>query len=158
MTGRSGCLLLSVLFLSSLSSLGQDARLARLAPRLPVDPPSARLPVRIVLPRRAPITPPGVIGFPALSRAAGMIFSGTVTEIERRPARRGQSVETVAVTFHIESALRGATAGAESHYQSVDWLVVFRAAICLGRARSLISISEEQVGTDQLCGRSARAF
>jgi hypothetical protein len=111
MTGRSGCLLLSVLFLSSLSSLGQDARLARLAPRLPVDPPSARLPVRIVLPRRAPITPPGVIGFPALSRAAGMIFSGTVTEIERRPARRGQSVETVAVTFHIESALRGATAG-----------------------------------------------
>jgi hypothetical protein len=52
-----------------------------------------------------------VFGFPAFARAAGMIFSGTVTKIERRPAQRGQSVETVAVTFHIESALRGATAG-----------------------------------------------
>jgi hypothetical protein len=40
-----------------------------------------------------------------------MIFSGTVTNIERRPARRGQSVETVAVTFHIENALRGTSAG-----------------------------------------------
>jgi hypothetical protein len=40
-----------------------------------------------------------------------MIFSGTVTKIERRPARRGQSVEAVAVTFHIESALRGTATG-----------------------------------------------
>jgi hypothetical protein len=111
MIGRSGCLLVLVMFLSSLSLLGQNARLARIAPRLPVDPPSARLPVRTVLPPRVPITLPGVFGFPAFSRAAGMIFSGTVAKIERRPARRGQSVETVAVTFHIESALRGATAG-----------------------------------------------
>ena len=111
MIGRSGCLLVLVFFLSSLSSTGQDVRRARIAPQLPVDPPSAHLPVRIVLPPRVPITPPGVFGFPAFSRAAGMIFSGTVTKIERHPGRRGQSVETVAVTFHIESALRGATAG-----------------------------------------------
>jgi hypothetical protein len=40
-----------------------------------------------------------------------MIFSGTVTKIERRAATAGQSVETVAVTFRIENALRGATPG-----------------------------------------------
>ena len=43
MIGRS-CLLVLVLFLSSLSLPGQDALLARIAPRLPVDPPSTRLP------------------------------------------------------------------------------------------------------------------
>jgi len=40
-----------------------------------------------------------------------MIFSGTVTKIERRPATAGQSVETVAVTFRIENALRGTMPG-----------------------------------------------
>jgi hypothetical protein len=67
------------------------------------------------LPPRLPISPPGTpwgpIGFPALSRAAGTIFSGTVTAILRRPATRGSAVETVAITFHIENAIRGATAG-----------------------------------------------
>jgi hypothetical protein len=112
MIGRSGCLLLSVFLLcGEFLTFGQDARLARIAPRLPIDPPSARLPVRIVLPPRVPVTRPRLFGFPAFSRAAGMIFSGTVTKIEQRPASWGQSVETVAVTFHIESALRGATAG-----------------------------------------------
>ena len=111
MAGRSSCLLVLILFLASVSPLGQDARLARIVPRLPLDPPSARLPVRIVRLPRVPIASPGVLGFPAFTRAAGMIFSGTVKKIERSPVRRGQSVETVAVTFHIESALRGASAG-----------------------------------------------
>jgi hypothetical protein len=52
-----------------------------------------------------------MFGFPQFVRAAGMIFSGKVTNIERRPATLGQSVETVAVTFHIENAIRGATPG-----------------------------------------------
>jgi hypothetical protein len=52
-----------------------------------------------------------VFGFPQFVRAAGTIFSGTVTKIERRPATAGQSVETVTVTFRIENALRGATPG-----------------------------------------------
>ena len=111
MAGRSGCLLVLILFLASVSLLGQDARMARIVPRLPVDPPSAHLPARIALPPRVPIASPGVLGFPAFTRAAGMIFSGTVKKIERSPARQGPSVETVAVTFHIESALRGASAG-----------------------------------------------
>jgi hypothetical protein len=60
---------------------------------------------------RFPIGSPSVSGFPQFVRASGKIFSGTVTSIERRPATLGQSVETVAVTFHIENAIRGATPG-----------------------------------------------
>jgi len=55
--------------------------------------------------------PPGTIGFPQIARAAGTIFSGTVTAIARRPATRSQAVETVAITFHVERALRGTTPG-----------------------------------------------
>jgi hypothetical protein len=61
--------------------------------------------------RRRWLIPPGTFGFPQLARAAGTIFSGTVTAISRRPANAGQSVETVAVTFHIEQAIRGVTPG-----------------------------------------------
>jgi hypothetical protein len=49
--------------------------------------------------------------FPEIVRAAGTIFSGTVTAIARRPAARGQSVETVAITFHVDQAIRGVTPG-----------------------------------------------
>jgi hypothetical protein len=55
--------------------------------------------------------PPGTIGFPTLARSAGTIFSGTVTAIARQPATRGQAVETVAITFHIENTIRGAVPG-----------------------------------------------
>jgi len=59
------------------------------------------------LPSRAPI-----FGFPDVVRAAGMIFSGTVTAIERRPAaNQAQAIATVAITFHVEHALRGARLG-----------------------------------------------
>ena len=58
-----------------------------------------------------PVLPPGTIGFPQIARAAGTIFSGTVTAITRHPATGGQSVETVAITFHVERAIRGATPG-----------------------------------------------
>jgi hypothetical protein len=57
--------------------------------------------------RRRWLPPPGTLGLPQLAGAAGTIFSGTVTAINRRPANAGQSVETVAVTFHIEEAIRG---------------------------------------------------
>jgi len=78
-----------------------------------VRPPSVRPP--IVAPRpfppRVPVMPPGTIGLTTIARAAGTIFSGTVTAIARRPATRGQTVETVAITFHIENAIRGAIPG-----------------------------------------------
>ena len=112
MSGRSGCLLFLAFVVSSTTfSVDQDAPSARFAPRFPVDPPSIRLPGRIVHSSRPPISPPGMSGFPQFAGAAGMIFSGKVTNIERRPATLGQPVETVAVTFHVESAIRGAIPG-----------------------------------------------
>lgn len=53
----------------------------------------------------------GTSGFPLIARAAGFIFSGTVTAIARRAAIGGQSVETVAITFHVQNAIRGAIPG-----------------------------------------------
>lgn len=70
----------------------------------PIDDP---IPSRI----RRPAPPPGTIDLTTLTRAAGAIFSGTVTAIARRPATGGQTVQTVAITFHIENAIRGATPG-----------------------------------------------
>jgi hypothetical protein len=68
---------------------------------------------------RNPLLPPvgparpvsGTIRFPVIAQAAETIFSGTVTGIVRRPATRGQAIETVAITFHVEQAIRGATPG-----------------------------------------------
>jgi len=74
---------------------------------VPVQPPGTG----IHPPRRFPVHPPSVFGFPQFVRAAGRIFSGTVTHIERRPANLGQSVETIAVTFHVETGIRGAKTG-----------------------------------------------
>lgn len=51
------------------------------------------------------------IGFPNMVHASGIIFVGTVKRIERRPATNGQALETVAVTFHVEKALRGTRRG-----------------------------------------------
>jgi hypothetical protein len=48
-----------------------------------------------------------------MARAAGIIFSGTVTRIEQHPATLGQSVETIAVTFRVTQAIRGAIPGAD---------------------------------------------
>jgi len=59
---------------------------------------------------RLPVSP-GTFGFPQLARAAGIIFSGTVTEIAHGPANAGKPIQTVAVTFRVETAIRGATPG-----------------------------------------------
>ncbi len=59
------------------------------------------------------MSPTGTAGLAEIARAAGTIFSGTVTRIERRPATPGQTVETVVITFHIENAIRGVTPGEE---------------------------------------------
>lgn len=57
------------------------------------------------------LAPHGTFGVPQLARAAGTIFSGTVTAITRHPAKSSQSVETVAVTFHVEQSIRGVIPG-----------------------------------------------
>jgi hypothetical protein len=75
-------------------------------PRFGPTPPEPGFPVR-------PVLPPGAIGFQQIAHAAGTIFSGTVTSITRHPANRAQTVETVAITFHVERAIRGASPGME---------------------------------------------
>src|SRR5208282_216489 len=58
--------------------------------------------------------------FPQLARSAGMILAGTVTRIERGPAAGGTAVATVAVTFHVERALRGVLQG--GNLTILEWL------------------------------------
>lgn len=109
----SGCtrlLVISLVLLISPLALGQSDRLnsqpdaVPLLPRIsPVPNPSQP----IVFPRPAHSGP---IGFPQIAHAAGTIFSGTVTAITRHPTTR-RAMETVAVTFHVEQAVRGATPG-----------------------------------------------
>lgn len=83
----------------------------------PLGPPVFPLPLPTPgTPRTLP-SPPGItqqiFGFPQLARAAGLIFSGTVTGVVRHPAAGAQSVETVAITFHMEDAIRGTVPGAD---------------------------------------------
>jgi hypothetical protein len=109
------------LLLLAPSLLGQTVRVAT-APELSVSAsphltlPDLALPDPTPSPvvnlrHHLPIAPSGQIGFPSIARAAGAIFSGTVTAVARRPPSGGQSVETVVITFHVESAIRGATPG-----------------------------------------------
>ncbi len=118
MHGRScTCLLaVSALILTPAVLRGQSGRVNP-APEfaMPRPPTVAEPPTLDPLPPRLPVAPPGsppiTIGFPVIARGAGTIFSGTVTAIARRLATHGQPVETVAITFRIENAIRGATPG-----------------------------------------------
>jgi hypothetical protein len=116
MHGRScTCLLaISAFILAPAFVWGQSERVS-LAPELkfPLSSDMGRT-LAPDLRHRLPITPPGspgTIGLPVIARAAGTIFSGTVTSIARHAAATGQGVETVAVTFHIDNAIRGVTPG-----------------------------------------------
>jgi hypothetical protein len=91
--------------------------------RVPI-PTRALVPPHVLIPTPIPVPSPvrpggparpvaGTILFPQMARAAGAIFSGTVTKVARRKATRGQTLETVAITFHVERAIRGATPGEE---------------------------------------------
>jgi len=60
---------------------------------------------------RPPVAPPGLFGLNQFARAAGVIFSGKVTGVAHRPPPGGQAIDTIAVTFHVENAIRGATPG-----------------------------------------------
>jgi hypothetical protein len=78
------------------------------------------LPPPLRPPSRSPGSAPGPITFPQMARAAGTIFLGTVTRIESGPERGGAAIATVAVTFHVERGLRGATAG--ESFTLLQWL------------------------------------
>jgi hypothetical protein len=110
------CLLVSlVVSLDPAVSVGQATRTPAAAPqshhvsRIPVRSLALREPGHVF--SRFPPSRADSSGLSQLVRAAGTIFSGTVTSITRHPASNGQSVATVSVTFHIENALRGAISG-----------------------------------------------
>jgi hypothetical protein len=116
MYGRGCMCLLAILVLILAPALlhSQSGR-ANPAPdfAIPLPPRMVQPPTVDSLRHPSPVMPPGTMGFPLFARAAGTIFSGTVTAVARHPATRGQAVETVAITFLIENAIRGATPGEE---------------------------------------------
>jgi hypothetical protein len=58
-------------------------------------------------PRRGPVSP-APSGFAQLARSAGIIFSGIVIKVEHTSANiPGQAAGTVAITFQVETAIRG---------------------------------------------------
>jgi hypothetical protein len=124
MQGRScSCLLALLLFLPPVLVYGQTGHdgsapddVVKSAPSYSPAP-FAALPHPIQPPNELPTfpsppfrLPPGTTGFPPIARAAGIIFSGTVTAIGHRPGIRNQP-ETAAITFHVEHAIRGAVPG-----------------------------------------------
>jgi hypothetical protein len=81
-------------------------------PALPAQPglfTPPRLPTSPSLPRQP--APPVIIGLPQMVGSAGIIFSGQVLRVARKPTRGGFSLEAISITFHIDRALRGATTG-----------------------------------------------
>jgi len=75
--------------------------------RTPEDP-AFFPPLRWLAPRAQPVPHPiGPVALSQVSRAAGMIFSGRVTAIAHGHTSSRRAIETVAVTFHVERAIRG---------------------------------------------------
>lgn len=117
MLGKNyACLLAICVVLVTISSAGQNQQsthLSSLDPSVASDSVGPRS--RVLQPNPVRPSPefrlyrPGPIAFAEMIRAAGLIFSGTVTRIERQPATSWQSVESVKVTFRVDNALRGAT-------------------------------------------------
>jgi hypothetical protein len=118
MFGRSTtCLLLVLLFALAQSMEGQSDRVFSpdvAAPDVHLRVPSP-LESRATAASQFPRIPvaPGSFGLPQFASAAGTIFSGSVIKIERHAASSVQPVEIVSISFHVERAIRGATAGEE---------------------------------------------
>lgn len=118
MFGRSTtCLLLVLLFALAQSMEGQSDRIFSpdvAAPDVHLRMPSleGRATATSQFPR-VPVATPGSFGLPQFAGAAGTIFSGTVTNIGHHAATSAQPVEIVSISFHVERAIRGATAGEE---------------------------------------------
>jgi hypothetical protein len=116
MYGRSAACLLLVLFVLTLSLMGQSDRQVRSPEALPdphiwipQNPEAPAPPFHNSL--RRPVLSVDSPALPQISGAAGTIFSGTVTRIDHRAATSGAPVETVSITFHVENAIRGVMPG-----------------------------------------------
>lgn len=82
-----------------------------LLPRAFPPKPPVRQPEQVSPP--VSVYPGNSSGLSGLVRAAGIIFSGTVTRVEPRNRANGQTLSTVAITFHVENAVLGSTSGRE---------------------------------------------
>ena len=127
MLGRSVLLLAgSFALLSAVAPAGRDTPVSKVRGSSAAVPdrdlPAFRLPVRSpTLPRPTPWHFRGSREFSILAHTASAIFSGTVTRLESRPAVNGsQTVGTVNITFHVETALRGAARGRE--FTISEWI------------------------------------
>ncbi|HEY1679830.1 MAG TPA: hypothetical protein VGG04_19090 [Candidatus Sulfotelmatobacter sp.] len=92
------------------ATVSMQAQAVRAPEAVPAAPAQAVLHPVGVRPVPAPRLPE-IKAFRQLVRAAGTIFAGTVTRIEPRPAEGGRALETVAITFHVDHAIRGAVPG-----------------------------------------------
>jgi hypothetical protein len=64
-------------------------------------------PVRPVLPPvRQPVSP-----WLVMNRRAGLIFSGRVLRVQRKPSTHLRDLETIEITFHVDDAIRGVRPG-----------------------------------------------
>jgi hypothetical protein len=94
----------------------QDAGNARVFPPAR-EAPESELPAAVPMRPLPVVEPPGghsppvfgPIGFPQIVQQAGIIFSGTVESIAQGSSAKGPA--STAVTFKVETALRGAKAG-----------------------------------------------
>lgn len=60
---------------------------------------------------KGPVAMPVTSPLAQITRAAGTIFSGRVTAVVPLAASGAQSVKTIAITFHVEHAIRGVSVG-----------------------------------------------
>jgi len=111
MLGRCASFLLAILLLLSCATAQTVAprQALRTLPESPIGP--FRFTVPVTHYPRFPVVGTDTSSLPPFARAAGTIFSGTVTRIERRAGHAGQTVATVIITFHVENAIRGASSG-----------------------------------------------
>ena len=110
MIGRcASCLLAFLLSLTSAPAQTMARQTPRTAPEAGIG--QLRFTEPVTHYPRFPVSNPDSYGLPSFASAAGTIFSGTVTQIERRPGHAGQTVATLDITFHVENAIRGATPG-----------------------------------------------
>jgi hypothetical protein len=111
----------SLIFVAPIFLRGQDAvtdRVPVLAPNLAsmrYSPPIAPVRIPVPPPHPYPIAPGATVNqqlvLRQLLRAAGIIFSGSVTSIGSASSATGQSPPFTSVTFLVEHAMRGASVG-----------------------------------------------
>ena len=163
MFGRSTtCLLLVLLFALTQSMEGQSDRV--FSPDVAAPAVHVRLPIsleeRATAASQFPRVPvaPGTFGLPQFAGAAGTIFSGTVTRIERHAATSAQPVEIVSISFHVERAIRGATAGEEITIS--QWIGLWSAGqrYRVGERVLLFLYPRSKLGLTSCVGRRDGAF